>query len=163
LSSENAGRSSAPRPLIRSLATVAAVTFVLAGLAGCGGGRAPADASPGEIPATDAPAAAGAGAAGAGAGTPQPWCADTEWLLPAAGMYVSAYRKKRRPITADTIDADLADGGRLWKAYRRLADKGTLPADTRELRKFLVSVAAAEEAGTDPRRYAHHIVAICES
>ncbi|WP_329251288.1 hypothetical protein OG417_06760 [Actinoallomurus sp. NBC_01490] len=158
MSSENAGRSSTARPLIRSLAVVAAFTAVLAGLAGCGGGRAPAGAgaSPGEVPAEDAPAAAVAGAA-------QPWCGDTEWLPPAAGMYVSAYRKKRRPITAATIDADLADGGRLWKAYRRLADEGILPADTHEVREFLVSVAAAEKAGTDPEGYAHHIVATCES
>ncbi|GAA4515453.1 hypothetical protein GCM10023191_085280 [Actinoallomurus oryzae] len=156
MSSENAGRSLTARSLIRSLAVVAAFTAALTGLAGCGGGRAPAGASPGEVPAEDAPAAAVAGAA-------QPWCGDTEWLPPAAGMYVSVYRKKRRPITAATIDADLADGGRLWKAYRRLADEGTLPADTREVREFLVSVAAAEKAGTDPEGYARHIVATCES
>lgn len=162
MSSENAGRFSSPRPMIRSLVAVAAFTAVLAGLTGCGSGRAPAGAAPGGIPAEDAPAAADAGA-GAGIGAAQPWCGDTEWLLPAAEMYVSVYRKKRRPITPAAIDADLADGGRLWKAYRRLADEGTLPADTREVREFLVSVAAAEDAGTDPEGYARHIVAACDS
>ncbi|GLY76851.1 hypothetical protein [Actinoallomurus iriomotensis] len=153
MSSKNAGR----RPVIRSLVAVAAFTAVLAGLTGCGGGRPSAGVSPGEVPAEDAPAAADAGA-----GAPHRWCDDTEWLAPAAEMYVSVYRKKRRPITADTIDADLADQGRLWKAYRRLADRG-VSADVHELREFLVSVAAAEDAGTDPGGYARHIVAVCDS
>ncbi|MFB9835506.1 hypothetical protein [Actinoallomurus acaciae] len=142
--------------MIRSRVAVAAFTAVLAGLTGCGGGRAPAVASTSEIPAEDAPVAADAGA-----GAAQPWCGDTEWLLPAAAMYVSVYRKRRRPIGPATIDADLADGGRLWKAYR--AGAATLPADTHRLREFLVSVAAAEDAGTDPEGYARHIVAGCDS
>jgi hypothetical protein len=88
-----------------------------------------------------------------------------EWLSPAAGLYESAYRHARRPITPETIDTDLASGGLLQAGYRRLAEKGSMPADVNahDLRDFLVSIAAAEAAGTKPAKYARVLVATCES
>jgi hypothetical protein len=63
------------------------------------------------------------------------------------------------------IDADLTYGGALWPGYRRLS--GGKPTSTsptvRELRAFLVTIVDADAAGTDPVRYARHIVATCES
>jgi predicted small lipoprotein YifL len=150
VSSSSAGRRA------RALAAVTALAAVLPGIAGCGG-ESPRGVPPAQAPAEDPPAAAAARE-----GAAQPWCEDTSWLLPAAGMYVSVYRRKHHPITASRIDKDLADDGPLGKAYRRLAGR-TRPPGIPELRGFLVSVADAEDAGTDPLAYAHHIVAVCDS
>jgi hypothetical protein len=144
----------------RASLAFAALVVVLPAIAGCGG-KAAAGASPARVPARVPADDAPVGAA-AGAGAAQPWCDDTDWLIPAAAMYVSVYRKKHRPITASRIEGDLADGGPLWKAYRRLAGEGT-PPDTGALREFLTEVAVAEDAGTGPLAYAHHIVAVCDS
>jgi hypothetical protein len=99
------------------------------------------------------------------AGLPQRWCPDHEWLVPAAELYTSVYKKASRPVTPETIDADLAAGGVLRAKERRTAGKKVIPANTdpHELREFLVSVAHAEASGIDPLKYARHIVATCES
>jgi hypothetical protein len=127
--------------------------IVLAGLAGCTSDTLPANGRAGEASRAKASV------------LPQRWCADQEWLSPAARLYESAYRNAPRPITPATIDAGLAAGGALQAMDRRTAGRDPVPVttNTHDLREFLVSVAEAEAAGTDPLKYAKHIVAICES
>jgi hypothetical protein len=138
---------------LRPFLALGLAAIVVAGLAGCASGT------------TSANALAKDPSSKRTEGSPQHWCADTEWLSPAAGLYESAYRHARRPITPETIDTDLASGGLLQAGYRRLAGKGSMPADVnaRDLRDFLVSIAAAEAAGTEPAKYARVLVATCES
>lgn len=139
-----------------SFLIVGAVALV-AGLAGCGDGPT-ADASSATAPAADAPQRTARGEA-------QRWCGDETWLLPAAGLYVSAYGTAHHPIEPGRIDADLASGGPLWTGYRRLSG-GKPPSaglTVRELREFLLTLADADAAGTDPMKYARHTVATCDS
>ena len=135
-----------------------ATAIVLTGIAGCGNGTSSADASSGRAPAADAPRRNALGET-------QRWCGDEEWLVAAAGLYVSAYGGTHHPIEPGRIDADLASGGTLWPGYRRLSGGKSRSAtlNVRELREFLVAIADADAAGTDPVRYARHIVATCES
>lgn len=147
-------RSARVRP--GPVALVAALA--LAGLAGCTSGTSSAHASSTRAPAADAPRR---NVTGEG----QRWCGDEEWLMPAAEMYVSAYGKARHPIEHRTIDDDLASGGALRAKYQRLAGRESIPSDLglSELREFLVALADADADGIDPMRYAHHIIATCES
>jgi hypothetical protein len=137
-----------------------ATAIVLIGLAGCGNGTSSASASSGRAPAADAPQRNALGET-------QRWCGDEEWLVAAAGLYVSVYGRTRHPIESGRIDADLTSGGALWRGYRRLSGGTSTSAEltVRELREFLVTIADADAdaAGTDPVRYARHIVATCES
>jgi uncharacterized protein YceK len=135
-----------------------ATAIVLTGLAGCGNATSSANASSGRAPAADAPQRNSLGEA-------QRWCGDEEWLVASAGLYVSAYGRTRHPIEPGRIDADLTSGGALWRGYRRLSGGKSTSANltVRELREFLVTIADADAAGTDPVRYARHIVATCDS
>ena len=143
---------------VRSGPFVLVAAIALAGLAGCTSGTSSAHASSAHAPTADAPQRNAMGEA-------QRWCGDEEWLMPAAGLYVSAYGKARHPIEHRTIDADLASGGALRARYQRLAGRKPMPAHLglSELREFLVALADADTAGIDPMRYARHIVATCES
>ncbi|HEY0538296.1 MAG TPA: hypothetical protein VGD53_08000 [Actinoallomurus sp.] len=137
---------------LRPFLALGLAAIVVAGLAGCASG-------------TTAGAVAKDPSSKKTEGSPQHWCADMDWLSPAAGLYESAYRHAPRPITPKAIDADLASGGLLEVGYRRLAGMGSMPANVNahDLRDFLVSIAAAEAAGTDPAKYAKVLVATCES
>jgi hypothetical protein len=152
--SERSGRlvrsvRSGPPPFI----ALGLAAIVLAGLAGCARGTSSASAS-----AKDPSVNRTEGAA------PR-WCSDLRWLVPVAGLYEAAYRHAPRPITPETIDDDLSSGGPLQVRYRRLAGKASMPAtvNAHDLRDFLVSIAAAEAAGTEPVKYAKVLVATCES
>jgi hypothetical protein len=142
----------------RPFIIVGATAIVLTGLAGCGNGTSPANASSGRALVADAPQRNALGET-------QRWCGDEEWLVASAGLYVSAYGKTRHPIDPERIDADLTSGGALWPGYQRLSGGKSTPANltVRELREFLVTIADADAAGTDPVRYARHIVATCDS
>jgi hypothetical protein len=138
---------------LRPFIALGLAAVVLAGLAGCASATSSADAS-----SRDPAVKRTEGAASR-------WCSDLRWLTPVAGLYEAAYRHAPRPITPETIDADLAPGRPLQVGYRRLAGKGSMPATVKaeDLRDFLVSIAAAEATGTSPVKYAKVLVATCES
>jgi hypothetical protein len=151
-------RNRSARVRRRPFIIAGATAIVLTGLAGCGNATSSANASSGRAPAADAPQRNSLGEA-------QRWCGDEEWLVASAGLYVSAYGRTRHPIEPGRIDADLTSGGALWRGYRRLSGGKSTSANltVRELREFLVTIADADAAGTDPMRYARHIVATCDS
>jgi hypothetical protein len=132
------------------LAAGPVVIVLVAGLTGCTSGTSPANASSDDA-ARVTPA-------------PHRWCGDERWLSRAAGLYAAVYRRAPRPISARTIDRDLA-GGALRTGYRRLTGTGATPdtVELGELRDFLVALAGAEAAGADPVAYTRHLVAVCES
>jgi hypothetical protein len=138
---------------LRPFIVLGLAAIVLTGLAGCTSGTSSANASSEDRSSKRTE------------GATQRWCSDLQWLSPAAGLYEAAYRHTPRPVTSRTIDADLASGGLLQVRYRRLAGRGSMPANVNahDLRDFLVSLAAAEAAGTEPVKYAKVLIATCES